>query len=155
VNLEYSGREDIPAGLDLVWAFITDPTSVASCVPEMVDANVLGPRSADATVQFSVGPVRGSLTLRLTLEPDAAARHLRIRIAGGSFGGRVDVNAAATATAVGANATALDWNATVAVSGPVAALGGRGIIDAQAKRVITRTFENVKARLTPIPDSAG
>jgi carbon monoxide dehydrogenase subunit G len=32
--------------------------------------------------------------------------------------------------------------------GPVATVGGR-VLDTQAKRVITTTFANVKARLTP------
>ena len=155
MNLEYSGREKIAAGLDAVWAFVTDPTSVASCIPDAIESKLAGTNAADATVQFSVGPLRGRLTLRITLDPDAAKHHIRIQIAGGSFGSRVDVNAATGVTAVDAATTALDWNATVAIRGPVATVGGRGIIDGQAKRVISETFRNVTTRLASAPAEAG
>jgi uncharacterized protein len=154
VNLEYSGREEIPTGLDAVWAFVTDPTQVASCVPDMVESTVVGANAADATVQVSVGPVRGKLKLRITLDPDAASHRMNMKISGGGFGSVVDVTAAADITAVSPAATALDWKATVAMRGPVATVGGR-VIDAQAKRVITQTFENVKTRLTSAPAQAG
>jgi carbon monoxide dehydrogenase subunit G len=153
VNLEYSGREEIPTGLDAVWAFVTDPTRVASCVPDMVESTVVDAHAADAVVQVAVGPVRGKLKLRITLDPDAAAHRMNMKISGGGFGSVVDVTAGADITAVSATSTALDWKATVTMRGPVATVGGR-VIDAQAKRVITQTFENVKVRLTGAPAPA-
>jgi len=154
VNLEYSGREEIPTGLDTVWAFVTDPTKVATCVPDVVESTVVDARTADAVVHVSVGPVRGKLKLRITLDPDAAAHHLNMKISGGGFGSVVDVTAGADISAASAVATALDWKATVTMRGPVATVGGR-VIDAQAKRVITQTFENVRTRLTGAPAQAG
>lgn len=153
MNLEYSGHEEIPTGLDAVWAFVTDPTQVASCVPDMVESTVVDAHAADAVVQVAVGPVRGKLKLRITLDPDAAAHRMNMKISGGGFGSVVDVTAGADITAVSATSTALDWKATVTMRGPVATVGGR-VIDAQAKRVITQTFENVKVRLTGAPAPA-
>ena len=153
MNLEYSGREEIPTGLDAVWAFVTDPTQVASCVPDMVESTVVDAHAADAVVQVAVGPVRGKLKLRITLDPDAAAHRMNMKISGGGFGSVVDVTDGADITAVSATSTALDWKATVTMRGPVATVGGR-VIDAQAKRVITQTFENVKVRLTGAPAPA-
>lgn len=154
MNLEYSGREEIPTGLETVWAFVTDPTKVATCVPDVVESTVVDARTADAVVQVSVGPVRGKLKLRITLDPDAAAQHLNMKISGGGFGSVVDVTASADLSAASAAATALDWKANVAMRGPVATVGGP-VIDAQAKRVITQTFENVRTRLTGAAAQAG
>ena len=154
MNLEYAGREDIPAGLDAVWSFVTDPTQVASCVPHMIESTVVAPNAADAVVQISVGPVRGKLTLRIRLDPDEASHRLNITIGGGAFGSVVDVTAAAGVTAVSPTAAALTWKATAAVRGPLVTVGGRAI-DAQARSVITQTFENVKTRLTSATAQAG
>jgi uncharacterized protein len=154
VNLEYAGREEIPVGTDAVWAFVTDPTKIASCVPDMVESTVVDARTADVVVQVAVGPVRGKLKMRITIDPQPDAHRLNLKIGGGGFGSVVDVTAGADITAVSAAATTLDWKATVTMRGPVATVGGR-VIDAQAKRVITQTFENVKTRLTSAPAQAG
>ena len=42
--------------------------------------------------------------------------------------------------------TVLDWQGDATMRGPVATVGGR-VLDAQANRVITQTFANVKSRL--------
>ena len=44
-------------------------------------------------------------------------------------------------------ATILDWKGTASMRGPVATVGGR-VLDTQAHRVISTTFENVKNRLS-------
>lgn len=151
MKLQYSGREEIPTGLDAVWAFVTDPGRVASCVPDMVESTVAGPSAADATVQVSVGPIRGKLKLRVALSPDARSHRMIVTIGGGGFGSVVDVSAATEIAAVTPTATVLDWKATVELRGPVVAMGS-GALDVQAKRVITQTFANVKTRLTSAPE---
>ena len=42
MNLQYSGEEQIPAGLDTVWAFVTDPEKVGHCLPDVVDVDGAG-----------------------------------------------------------------------------------------------------------------
>ena len=37
MKLEYAGRDEIPASKDVVWAFINDPASIASCMPDVLD----------------------------------------------------------------------------------------------------------------------
>jgi carbon monoxide dehydrogenase subunit G len=154
VNLEYSGREEIPIGLDAVWKFVTDPSLIASCVPDMLESTVVDAHTVDVIVQVAVGPVRGKLKLRITIDLQPVAHRLNMKISGGGFGSVVDVTAGAEITAEGDASTALDWKSTVAMRGPVATVGGR-VIDAQAKRVITQTFENVKKRLTSAPVQVG
>jgi len=154
MNLEYTGREEIPVGTDAVWAYVTDPANVASCVPDMVESTIVDARTADVVVQVAVGPVRGKLKMKITLDPQPDAHRLNMKISGGGFGSVVDVLAGAGITAGSAGGTVLDWKATIAMRGPVATVGGR-VIDAQAKRVITQTFENVKTRLTGAAVQAG
>ena len=154
VKLEYAGRDEIPVPGDVVWAFVTDPTNVTSCVPDMVESTVVDGRTADVTVQVAVGPVRGKLKLHIMLDPQPDAHRLNMKISGSGFGSVVDVLAGADITAESAAATSLDWKANVVMRGPVATVAGR-VIDAQAKRVITQTFENVKKRLTDAPVPTG
>lgn len=147
MNLEWSGREDIPASKDAVWSFINDPAKVASCLPDLQSSTVLDAHNFDATVGVAVGPVRGKFTFKIALEPAADGSHLDMKINGGGLGSVVDLVAGADLTSKGDAATTLDWKGTASIRGPVATVGGR-VLDAQAHRVIGTTFENVRKQLS-------
>ncbi len=82
MNLQYSGEEKIPAGLDTVWAFVTDPEKVGHCFPDVVDVTVQDPTHFEAVVKVGVGPVRGKFKMKVELLPrrvEASHRHEDVR----------------------------------------------------------------------------
>ena len=147
MNLQYNGEEQIPAGVDKVWSFVTDPEKVGRCFPEVVDVAVQDPTHFDAVVQVGVGPVRGKFKLKVELLPDAAKRRLDMKISGGGFGSAVDLTAGADIIEGGAGATTLKWNGQAVARGPIASVGGR-VLDAQAQKLIGQAFATVRQRLT-------
>jgi uncharacterized protein len=149
VKLEYGGRERIPVAPGVVWAFINDPASIASCMPDRIESTVIDARTVDVVVQVAVGPVRGKFKFHVMLDPQPGGTRMNMKINGGGLGSVVDMEAGSDVSPEG-DGTALDWKATATMRGPVATIGGR-VIDAQARRVITQTFENVKTRLTNAP----
>jgi carbon monoxide dehydrogenase subunit G len=146
VNLQYSGEEKIPASLDTVWAFVTDPEKVGRCFPELVDLTVQDPAHFVATVKVGVGPVRGQFKVKVELLPDPSRHHLDMKMSGGGFGSAVDLTAAAD-LATGDGTTHLKWSGQAEARGPIAAVGGR-VLDAQAKKLIEQAFGNVRKQLT-------
>ena len=147
MNLQYSGEEHIPAGLDEVWAFVTDPDKVGHCFPDVVDVAVQDPTHFDAVVQVGIGPVRGKFKLKVELVPDAAKRRLDMKISGGGFGSAVDLTAGADVVEAAAGATTLKWGGEAVARGPIAAVGGR-VLDAQARKLIGQAFATVREHLT-------
>jgi carbon monoxide dehydrogenase subunit G len=147
VNLQYSGVEQIPAHPDQVWAFVTDPEKVGYCLPEVVEVSVRDPTHFDAVVRVGVGPVRGRFKFKFELQPDAAARRVNMKISGGGLGSAVDLTAGADVRPGEGGGTALDWGGSAVMRGPVAAVGGR-VLDAQAQKLITQTFANVRGKLS-------
>ncbi|MBV8368277.1 MAG: carbon monoxide dehydrogenase subunit G [Candidatus Eremiobacteraeota bacterium] len=145
MNLEYGGRERIDADRDTVWAFVNDPAKIAGCMPDVLESHVVDEHTFDAVVQVAVGPVRGKFKFHVVLVPQPGGEHMDLKISGGGFGSVVDLNAGADVS-VQDGATVLDWKGVATMRGPLAAVGGR-VIDAQAKRVITTTFANVKTQL--------
>ncbi|MGA8327162.1 MAG: carbon monoxide dehydrogenase subunit G [Candidatus Cybelea sp.] len=152
MNLEWSGQERITASKEKVWSFINDPTSIASCLPDVRQTNVLDAHTFDATVGVAVGPVRGSFKFKIALEPRPDGNHMDMKINGGGLGSVIDLLAAADLTAEGDAATILNWKGTASMRGPIATVGGR-VLDTQALRVIRTTFENVRNRLSGNPPS--
>ena len=147
MNLQYAGEEQIPAGLDQVWTFVTDPQQVGRCFPDVVDVAVRDSTHFDAVVKVGVGPVRGNFKLKVELIPDLAKRRLDMKISGGGFGSAVDMTAGADIAPAGAGTTALKWSGQAVARGPIAAIGGR-VLDAQAQKLIGQAFATVRERLT-------
>jgi carbon monoxide dehydrogenase subunit G len=146
MNLAWNGQEIVAASVAEVWSFISDPGKIAACMPDLLVADVHDANNFDATVQVSVGPVRGKFKFKVQLDPQPGTNHMNMKISGGGLGSVVDLLAGADIKDNGDKTTTLDWQGTATMRGPVATVGGR-VIDAQAKRVITTTFANVKARV--------
>ncbi len=147
MKLQHSGQELIPVGLAPTWSFITDPAAIGRCLPEVVSVSVQDATHFEAVVQVGVGPVRGRFRLKFEMQPDAAARRMTMRIAGGGFGSAVDLTAAADVAEQPDGTTRLDWRGEAEMRGPVAAVGGR-VLDAQAQKLIAQTFANVRTHLS-------
>jgi hypothetical protein len=147
VQLENNGQERIAARPETVWAFVTDPNKVGQCLPEVVSVDVKDATHFDPTVRVAVGPVRGNFKLKVTLQPDETKRHIDIKVSGGGFGSSVDLTAGADVADGGDGSTVLNWKGVAEVRGPVAAVGGR-VLDAQASRLISQTFANVRDKLS-------
>jgi carbon monoxide dehydrogenase subunit G len=147
VKLQYSGQERITAGVDQVWAFVNDPEKVGRCLPEVIDVTVQDPTHFDAVVAVGVGPVRGRFKFKFELQPDAAAKRMNMKISGGGLGSALDLTAGADVVAADPSTTLLNWSGEAVMRGPVAAIGGR-VLDAQAQKLITQTFANVRSKVS-------
>jgi len=147
MDLQWSGQERITADKATVWSFINDPAKVASCLPDVQATNVVDAHNFEATVGVALGPVRGKLKFKVALQPAADGNHLDMKINGGGLGSVVDLVAGADLSAGGDSVTVLDWKGTASLRGPIATVGGR-VVDAQARKVIETSFENVPKRLS-------
>jgi carbon monoxide dehydrogenase subunit G len=148
VNLHQTGEEKIGAGLDTVWAFVTDPEKVGRCFPDVVDVAVRDATHFDAVVKVGVGPVRGKFNMKVELVPGPSKRRLDMKVSGGGFGSSVDMTAGADLVDAGDGTTLLKWTGEAIARGPIAAVGGR-VLDAQAQKLIAQAFGNVRQQLTP------
>jgi uncharacterized protein len=147
VNLQYTGEEKIPAGLDTVWAFVTDPEKVGRSFPDVVDVTVQDPTHFEAVVKIGVGPVRGKFKMKVELVLADSKRRIDMKMSGGGFGSTVDLTSGADIVDAGDGTTLLKWSGQAEARGPIAAVGGR-VLDAQAEKLIAQAFGNVRQQLT-------
>ncbi len=146
MKIEHSGCERIAADRATVWTFVNDPRQIGSCLPDVEGVTVIDPTHFDAIVRVGVGPVRGRFKMKFAMSADEPAQRMAMTIAGGGFGSAVDMTAAADIVADG-DGTILNWTGEAVMRGPVAAVGGR-VLDAQAQKLIARTFANVREKLS-------
>lgn len=142
MKLNYSGTEQVRAAPAVVWAFVQDPERVARCLPDVQDVVVQDATHMEATVQVGVGMVRGKFKFKIEVLPDEAAGRVNVNVRGGGLGSVVDLTAGANVLDNHDGTTTLDWTGEASMRGPVASVGGR-MLDAQAKKLIEKTFENM------------
>jgi carbon monoxide dehydrogenase subunit G len=147
VNLQYTGEEKIPAGVDAVWTFVLDPDKVGHCFPDVVDVTVQDATHFEAVVKVGVGPVRGKFKIKVELLPADSKRRIDMKMSGGGFGSTVDLTAGADLVDGGDGTTLLHWSGQGEARGPIAAVGGR-VVDSQAQKLIAQAFGNVRQQLT-------
>jgi carbon monoxide dehydrogenase subunit G len=146
MKLEYNGQEQVPLTKSAVWDFINDPQKVASCLPDVQEVTVHDDKNFDAVVAIGLGPVRGKFKFKIMLDPQADGSRMNVKISGGGFGSAVDLLAGADLKDNGDSTTTLDWSGAATMRGPIATVGGR-VLDAQAQKLISTTFANVKTRM--------
>ena len=147
MNLQYSGEEKIPASVETVWAFVTDPEKVGRCFPDVVGVTVQDPTHLEAVVNVGVGPVRGKFKVKVEILPDPSRHHVDMKMSGGGFGSAVDLTASADPVDAGDGTTLLKWSGQGVPRGPIAAVGGR-VLEAEAKKLIAKAFGNIRQQLT-------
>jgi carbon monoxide dehydrogenase subunit G len=147
VNLEYGGEEKIPASVETVWAFVTNPEKVGRCFPDVVDVTVQDPTHLEAVVKVGVGPVRGKFKVKVEMRPDPSSHHIDLEMSGGGFGSAVDLTAGADVVEAGDGTTLLKWSGRAVPRGPIAAVGGR-VLDSEARKLIEKAFGNIRQQLT-------
>ncbi len=147
MNLQYTGEEAIPTGLETVWTFVTDPEKVGHCLPDVVSVTVQDSTHFEAIVKVGVGPVRGQFKVKVELLPADSKRRIDMKMSGGGFGSTVDLTSGADLVDAGDGTTLLKWSGQAEARGPIAAVGGR-VLDAQAQKLIAQAFGNVRQQLT-------
>ena len=145
MKLSYSGKEEVQATPEQVWAFVQDPDKVARCLPEVQEVTVHDPTHMDALVMVGVGMVRGRFKFRIELDPQPQAGRVTVKVSGGGLGSAVDLTAGADVRPQGAG-TVLDWQGEATMRGPLASVGGR-LLDSQARKLIEQTFANMSANI--------
>ena len=146
MKLNYSGQEKVQAPPAVVWAFVQDPERVARCLPDVQEVTVHDQTHMDAIVQVGVGMVRGKFKFKIEVLPDEAAGRVNVKVQGGGLGSVVDLTAGANIVDNGDGTTMLDWTGDATMRGPVATVGGR-MLDAQAQKLISKTFENMSTHI--------
>jgi uncharacterized protein len=153
-SLEHSFVVKAPA--DRVWAFLTDPTRVASALPGAAITEKVGDDRYNGTITVKVGPVsaryRGSVRFEAL---DAGARTARIVGSGQDTSGRggADLRMSSRLLERSPQETEVSLTSEVNVTGILAQFG-RGMIQDVSNQMVGRFTEAMRAQLETAPEPA-
>ena len=145
--MQLQGKFPLPTEVDRVWAYVSDPGKVIECVPGLQTYTVGENKRVSATVQVSIGFIRGTFqtntkVIKEDLTTHTAVLELSGTGAGSGFNAVVNIRVASAGTQ-----SELDWDANVSISGPLGGLA-KPLIEGNIKRIIGQLFDCVKAKLS-------
>ncbi len=139
----------VKAPADRVWAFLTDPTRVASALPGAAITDKVGDDSYQGTITVKVGPVSARYRGTVRFEAlDAAARTARIVGSGQDTSGRggADLRMSSRLLERSPGETEVSLTSEVNVTGILAQFG-RGMIQDVSNQMVGRFTEAMRAQL--------
>ena len=150
-SLEHSFLVKAPA--DRVWAFLIDPTRVASALPGASITEKVSDDKYNGTITVKVGPVSARYKGSVRFEAlDAAARTAKIVGSGQDTGGRggADLRMSSRLLERSPQETEVSLTSEVNVTGILAQLG-RGMIQDVSNQMMGRFTEAMRAQLETAP----
>lgn len=141
---------DVPAAADAVFAFLLDPTRIASCVPGAQLGEVSSPDTFNGSAKIKVGAI--SITYRGTAsitDRDEAARTATLEAKGREAGGPGTATATIQMSVTGGPEGAhVRLETDYRVTGRVANFG-RGVMEDVARKLVGQTAGGIKEQLAP------
>lgn len=143
----------VQARPDAVWAFLTDPHRVASCLPGAAITEQLDEKTWAGTITVKVGPVSTSYKGRVTFERlDTATRTAEIAASGQDIRGKGGADMRMTSSLVEREpgSTEVTVRSAVSVTGILAQMG-RGMIQDVSDQMFQRFAAAMRAQLETAP----
>ncbi len=144
--MHFEGQQFIRASADAAWAFLLDPERVAGCAPGYQKMEVFSPEHFKPVVAVSVGPVKATFTLDVTLAELRPPKHAEMRGRGLAAGSAVDVHSTMDLEATSDSSTTMKWATDVTISGTIASMGGR-LLEGTAEKMAARFFDCIRDQL--------
>ena len=143
--MRFEGTLDIAAPRDRVWSFLTDPTQVTTCAPDVQSLEVTDPHHFKVVVRAGVGPIKGTFSMNVQFTELQEPRHASVVARGQAPGSAVEMRSTMDLDANGERTT-MRWASDVTVSGMIQQVGAR-LMQGAADKITQQVFSCIKAKL--------
>jgi uncharacterized protein len=127
-----------------VWNSLQDPAILAATLPGVKRLEVVGPDRYAIAAQVGVGSIKGLFDGTFSVEEKKDFESCVLKGSARGPSGTAEVKAAVRLSQADGGGTALEYDATATVTGPIAGVGQR-MISAASKRMAAQFFDAVDA----------
>ncbi|MFN8521213.1 MAG: carbon monoxide dehydrogenase subunit G [Chloroflexota bacterium] len=146
MRMHFEGSVPIKADRTTVWAFVNDPTKVASCGPGVERVEVIDDSHFKVTAKVGIGIIRATFVVDVTRAEERAPDFASLTASGKAPGSAVDGTARMELSDGPDGTTTMGWSADVTIHGKLASVGAR-LIEGTAKKLIGQTFDCIRAKV--------
>ena len=144
--MRFEGKLDIDAPRDRVWSFLTDPSQVTTCAPDVQSLEVTDPRHFKVVVRAGVGPIKGTFSMNVEFTELQEPGHASVVARGQAPGSAVEMVSNMDLAEFDETHTIMEWSSEVTVSGMIQQVGAR-LMQGAADKITQQVFACIKAKL--------
>ena len=141
----FEGRYALKASGERLWAFITDPTQISKCLPDLKSIESQGGDSFTAVVRIGVGPIRTDFKFKIQILNKNPTSSVQLNAVGSGSGSRITISTPIELKQL-SDGCELSYRADVTVGGMMASLGQR-VMNDTAEKMISAVFQCVKSQV--------
>ena len=122
--MQFDGRIEAPVSCQSFYSFVTDPKSVLSVIPDVIDSRIVDDDHFSVRARVGAGPIKGIIDMDFEVLDMKRPKFARLRGLGRGMQSSIDLSLSMSIekTKTGCEAR---WNAEVNVGGMLAGVGGR------------------------------
>jgi uncharacterized protein len=144
--MRFEGTLDIAAPRERVWSFLTDPTQVTACAPDLRSLEVADPHHFTVVVRAGIGPIKSTFTMNVQFLELERPKHAAVLARGQAPGSAVQMVSDMNLAAFDETHTMMEWSSDVTVSGMIQQVGAR-LMQGAADKITQQLFACIKAKL--------
>lgn len=144
--MKLEGSYTLRAPRDRVWNLLTQPESLARCLPGCEKLTATGENSYEMTLKVGFAAVSGTYSGTVALSEITPPSHLRMKVSGRGAPGFLDGEGALDLEEQGEE-TLVRYRGEVRVGGVIASVGQR-MLDGAARIILSQFFQNLTRQLS-------
>ncbi len=144
--MKISGSYTIRAPREALFARLTDPDAIASCLPGVENLNRVAPDQYEMAMTVAIGPVKGTFTGKIQLSDVNPPESYRMMVEGQGKPGFARGNGSVQLRAVDDSTTEIVYEGDVELGGPFAGVAQR-MLGGVAKRMIEQFFACIERNM--------
>jgi len=145
--VKISGSYTIRAARDAVFARVTDPQAIASCLPGVENLNQVTPDQYEMAMTVAIGPVKGTFQGKVQLADINPPESYRMAVEGQGKPGFARGVGSVQLRVIDDQTTEITYEGDVELGGPFAGVAQR-MLGGVAKRMIEQFFACIERQMS-------
>lgn len=145
--MHFESKAVVKAPVEKIWAFISNPESIAQCLPGVEEYKVVEGKKIEAKTKIGIGFIKGTFRVnsRVT-EEDPVKHHAKLSVDGSGVTSafKADISIDCNQHPEG---TELSWIADATISGPLGSVA-KGLLEGAAQKIVNQTLECVTQKVS-------
>ena len=142
--MHLEGEFRVKADRDTVYAFLTDPSRVSRCMPDVRDVEIRDQDHFTVKAAVGISHIKGTMVLKLEITNRLPPVSTTVIGRGTGMASAVDLTTSFTLDASDGGETIVTWHGDVTISGSLAAFGPQGLLDRVGRANVEKFIEGIK-----------
>ena len=145
--MHFESKAVVKAPVEKTWNFISNPESMAQCLPGVEEYKVVEGKKIEAKTKIGIGFIKGTFRVNSRVaEEDQAKHHARLLVDGSGVTSafKADILIDCNQHPEG---TELSWVAEATISGPLGSVS-KGLLEGAAQKIVNQTLECVTQKVS-------